>query len=162
MYKFFTHFPLVIIVICTIYTNSLAVIAVDSVQLNQTYESNSTRLDLSKESLEKLLGRKLTLSEKLVFPIIKNKVKKGLEAEVALEEAKTDGMAIAGFVTGLVSLFIFGIVLGILGIIFSSIALSRIRKEPTKRKGKGLAIAGLVLGIVGFIGWFIAILILFG
>ncbi len=66
-------------------------------------------------------------------------------------EVKTDGKAIAGFVCGLLSVFIAGIILGILGIVFSARALSRIGADKT-RKGKGLAIAGLVLGIVGVVG----------
>lgn len=37
---------------------------------------------------------------------------------------------------------------GILGIIFGSISLKRIKREPNKYKGKGFAIAGLILGII--------------
>jgi hypothetical protein len=50
-------------------------------------------------------------------------------------------MAIAGFVLGLLGLF--GIT-AILGIVFGSVALSRIRR--TAQEGRGLAIAGIVLG----------------
>lgn len=60
--------------------------------------------------------------------------------------------AIAGFISGVISIFIAGIPLGLLAIIFSSIALNNIKKYPVTYSGKGLAIAGLVLGILGFIG----------
>ena len=89
-------------------------------------------------------------------------IKKGLDADIAADDAKTDGMAIAGFITGLVSLFLFGIILGPLGIIFSAIALKRIKRNPEKRKGRGLAIAGLILGICGVIGWAIYVRFVLG
>jgi len=55
-----------------------------------------------------------------------------------------DGFAIAALVLG---------ILGgsILALIFSLVALSRIKKRRTR--GKGMAIAGLVLGILGTIFW---------
>src|SRR5215469_9870554 len=59
----------------------------------------------------------------------------------ALQSAGTDGMAIAGFVLGLLG--IVGIS-AILGIVFGSVALGRIRR--TGQSGRGLAIAGIVLG----------------
>ena len=58
------------------------------------------------------------------------------------------GFAVAGFVTGLVSLLFIPALFGTLGIIFSAIALSRLKNNPSQR-GRGMAIAGLVLGIVG-------------
>lgn len=54
---------------------------------------------------------------------------------------KTNGMAIAGFV---LSFFC-----GLLGLIFSAVALSQISKSG--EGGKGLAIAGLVLSILSFL-----------
>lgn len=58
------------------------------------------------------------------------------------------GFAIAGLVTGLVSLFIIPALFGILAIIFSSIALKRLKQNPSQQ-GRGMAIAGLILGVVG-------------
>ena len=55
--------------------------------------------------------------------------------------AGTNGMAIAGFVLGLLG---FAVISAILGIVFGSIALSHIR--TTGQGGRGLAIAGIVLG----------------
>ena len=60
-----------------------------------------------------------------------------------------DGFAIAALVLG---------ILGgsILALIFSVVALSRIKKRRTR--GKGMAIAGLVLGILGTIFWVLFII----
>jgi hypothetical protein len=44
-----------------------------------------------------------------------------------------------------------GPLFGILAIVFSCIARSRIRKNPLQLTGTGLAIAGLVTGIVGLV-----------
>jgi len=58
------------------------------------------------------------------------------------------GLAIAGFVCGLLGLtpcFV-GLVLCILGIVFSSVGIAK--TGIGKRRGRGLAIAGLVLSIV--------------
>jgi uncharacterized membrane protein len=57
------------------------------------------------------------------------------------------GFAIASVVCGLVGLFVFGIILGTLALIFGAIALKRIRNNPGT-PGRGLAIAGLILGLV--------------
>lgn len=57
------------------------------------------------------------------------------------------GFAVAGFVCSLVGLIVFGIPLGILSVVFSGIALGRLKTNPNQA-GKGMAIAGLVLGIL--------------
>jgi hypothetical protein len=62
-------------------------------------------------------------------------------APPAPQSAGTNGLAIAGFVLGLLGLL--GIS-AILGIVFGSVALSHIR--TTGQGGRGLAIAGIVLG----------------
>ena len=61
------------------------------------------------------------------------------------------GLAIAGFVCSLVSIFCFGIILGIIGIVLSNMAKS-------KGYTGGLATAGIVMGIIGLVG---AIIVLF-
>lgn len=63
---------------------------------------------------------------------------------------KTNGFAVAGFVLGLVSIvltwcFCFPIT-PILGIVFSSMALSQIAKSGDD--GKGIAVAGLIISII--------------
>jgi hypothetical protein len=67
------------------------------------------------------------------------------------ERIQTDGFAIAGFITGVFSLFVAGLVFGILGVVFGVVAYNRIRAKST-RKGRGLAIAGIVLGAIGIVG----------
>jgi uncharacterized protein YbaR (Trm112 family) len=65
----------------------------------------------------------------------------------------TSGYAVAGLVLGILSivpgLMCGGPLLAILGIVFSSVAQSRIRRTPARWGGRGLAIAGLVTSIVG-------------
>lgn len=59
---------------------------------------------------------------------------------------RTEGMAIAALVLGVVSLFLF--VLGlpeILALVFGFVALSRIKRDPTLT-GRGLAVGGIVTG----------------
>ena len=82
--------------------------------------------------------------------------------------AKGNGMAVAGFVTGLLGLvlsiipilFYAGIVLDVAGIVLGAIGRSR-AKEPGVPH-RGLATAGIVLGIVGvivFITWIALIVV---
>ncbi|GEM_PF-6952435 len=61
---------------------------------------------------------------------------------------RQEPMAIAGFVLGLVSIVLVGFITGILAIIFSSLGLQKIKKNPELLAGRGMAIAGLVLGII--------------
>jgi len=56
---------------------------------------------------------------------------------------KTNGLAIAGFVTSLACC-------SPVGIILSAIGLNQISKDPNQ-KGKGFATAGLIIGIVFFV-----------
>lgn len=56
---------------------------------------------------------------------------------------KTNGLAIAGFVTSLACC-------SPVGIILSAIGLNQISKDPNQ-KGKGLATAGLIIGIAFFV-----------
>ena len=66
-----------------------------------------------------------------------------------------NGMAVAALVCGLVGLVLFGILLGLLAIIFGSIGIGTANKRGGA--GKGMAIAGLILGCVDMI-LFIAII----
>ena len=66
---------------------------------------------------------------------------------------KSNGMAIAGLLFGIISVipgfFCGGPLWAILGLIFSSVTLFRITKNPDQYDGQGLAIAGLITSIVG-------------
>jgi predicted RNA-binding Zn-ribbon protein involved in translation (DUF1610 family) len=66
------------------------------------------------------------------------------------------GFAIASLVLGILSLptFCFGIVIGIVAVVFGMIAKSGMNKSKNY-DGKGMATAGLILGILGAIGWIV-------
>ena len=65
---------------------------------------------------------------------------------------KTEPLAIAGFVSSLVGLFVAGILLGTLGVVFGAISLRKIKREPGRFKGRGLAIASIIVGIIAVVG----------
>ena len=63
-------------------------------------------------------------------------------------------MAIAGMVMGILSLVTiccYGFPFNLLGIIFSAIGLSQIKKSNPRQSGKGMAIAGLICSILSFL-----------
>jgi hypothetical protein len=66
--------------------------------------------------------------------------------------AKTEGLAIAGFISGIVGLFVAGIPLGTIAVVFGAISINKIRNYPARFKGRGLAIASIVIGIVAVAG----------
>jgi len=71
----------------------------------------------------------------------------------------SSGFAVAGFVLGLLGVVPgIGLLFGVLAIIFGSIGLSQISKNP-ELKGKGIAIAGIVLGVLWI---FITLIAAFG
>ena len=72
-------------------------------------------------------------------------------APAPADERKTHGLAIAGMVLGILSLISFygSFLFGLLGIIFGGSAIKRIRRNPEKYKGLGMARAGLICGIIG-------------
>jgi prepilin-type processing-associated H-X9-DG protein len=57
-------------------------------------------------------------------------------------KVRTSGLAIASLVLGILGLCSAG-VSGLVGVVLGSLALKKIRRDPTKFKGKGLAIAGI-------------------
>jgi hypothetical protein len=71
---------------------------------------------------------------------------------------RTSGKAIAALVLGIVSLFIFGFIAGVIAIILAVQARKEIDTDPNLG-GRGLATAGLVLGIVGVVLWALVMLV---
>jgi hypothetical protein len=87
------------------------------------------------------------------------------------EAGKVQWTAIAGFASGLLSIFLLiffaelmlSVLFGIVAIIFSIIALRIINKNPDKFVGKALAISGLICGIItvsGFILFYLFLLMI--
>lgn len=75
---------------------------------------------------------------------------------VSIMEKKSNGMAVASLVTGIVSIVlcwvpIVGLVCGILGIIFYVKAKKAIDANIALASSKGMATGGLVTGIVGLV-----------
>jgi hypothetical protein len=62
---------------------------------------------------------------------------------------KTNGMAVASLVLGILWLWGFG---SLLALIFGIVGKNRIDASGGAEGGRGLAIAGIVLGIVGLVG----------
>jgi hypothetical protein len=65
---------------------------------------------------------------------------------------KTNGLGLAGFISSLAGLFVAGILLGSVGVIFGGISLVKINREPGRYKGKGLSIASIIIGIIAIAG----------
>ena len=78
---------------------------------------------------------------------------------------ETSSMAVAGLVMGIFSVTIglacCGLPSSILGVIFSSVALSQIKRSAGQQTGRNLAVVGLVLSLMG-IGFQIFIMMVFG
>jgi len=66
------------------------------------------------------------------------------------------GFAITALVCGLAGLFLFGIILGPIAIIFGALGLAAAKKNPVGA-GKSASIAGLVLGIIDMLWVMISI-----
>lgn len=68
-------------------------------------------------------------------------------------ERKTEGLGLAGFIIGLVSMFTpisyLSIAMAILAIIFGATSLGKHDRTPENYKGKGFAIASLIFGFIG-------------
>jgi hypothetical protein len=112
---------------------------------NKVPPANRTRTSRSSHTLASVSSSPTLSYQKTPF-------KKPFKHLKLSEEAPTtNAFAIAGFVVSLVGLFIFGIVMGILAVVFSAIALAQIGSNKGKYKGKGFAIAGLVIGIVDIV-----------
>ena len=72
-------------------------------------------------------------------------------------------MASASLVCGIIGIFIFGVILGTLAIIFGSVALCQVGSEPEKfnPNSRCLAISGIVCGCCSFLMWLVIFLFWF-
>ncbi|MFD2938260.1 DUF4190 domain-containing protein [Spirosoma flavum] len=63
---------------------------------------------------------------------------------------RTDPFAIVAIAAGGLAIFtgLGSLLLGAAAVVFGALSLSRIRKEPNRFKGKGMALAGMIIGIV--------------
>ncbi|MFJ8824700.1 DUF4190 domain-containing protein [Streptomyces sp. NPDC102467] len=69
--------------------------------------------------------------------------------------SRTNGLAIAGLVCGIVGLFFLSVVLGPLAIIFGALAL----RQKAATGGGGMAKAGLILGVIDLILFIVMIVV---
>ena len=69
----------------------------------------------------------------------------------------TEKLAIWTFVLGLLSIFILGLILGVVALVLSRKATENIRASGGQLGGSGLVTAGRILAIIGIIGWIIVI-----
>jgi len=84
---------------------------------------------------------------------VKNKVRKIKNINKKNDEPRVEGLGLAGFILGLVGWFIpyLGFLMCLLAIIFGSVSLWKITRNPEKFKGKGFAITSLIMGILGIL-----------
>lgn len=121
------------------------------VELNQISVDDLAKANF--DDIEQQLGRKLKWKERVGLKILKRKIRRSqnqTEEEVKLK--RTDTLAILSVIFGIVGLFVAGIILGLLAVIFGLIAFSRITKSPETTKGLGTAKAGVILGCLSIIG----------
>lgn len=136
---------------------------IDLVASGKTYENNENNIsDNSLNNKQLIKAIKLQKKIKKSQEIISQKIENSSTDINAIkdDEPKVHGLGLAGFITSLVGLFVSPILLGILSIIFGSIALSKIKKNPEKYKGKGFAVTALVLGIIEVVIIFLVVAIL--
>jgi hypothetical protein len=76
------------------------------------------------------------------------------------EEGRFSGLAIAGFIIGIVGLIIFGIPFGIAAFTMGLISFLMIVNSAGRLRGKGFAIAAFILGLIDIIGAIIVLALL--
>jgi len=125
---------------------------IDRKEVNLTATIDNEAIKIQKD--EKFISNP-TLNSENSFPQINSTFKtgfvKGLQiASKNAGEPKTNGLAIASMILGILSFLTFygAFLFGLLAIIFGAIALKKIKSFPDNFKGKGMAKAGLICGIV--------------
>jgi len=107
--------------------------------------TQTSQQKFKKADLEKQLGRKVKLREWIAFKLIG---KKAVSQETSFT-GDGSGFGIAGFVLGLLGLVTFNFLFALLGVVFTAVALKRMKL--TGNPDRGLAKAGLVCGIIGIV-----------
>ncbi len=69
-------------------------------------------------------------------------------ADSTAVEKKRSGKAIAALVCGILSLILFGIILGAVAVVLGTMARKEIRENPNL-DGDGMALAGIITGAIG-------------
>jgi hypothetical protein len=68
---------------------------------------------------------------------------------------KTNGLAIASLVCGIVAAMFASLLIGGLAVVFGAVARRKISRSNGGLKGNGMALAGIILGAVGVILWLV-------
>ncbi|WP_329113904.1 DUF4190 domain-containing protein [Streptomyces sp. NBC_01465] len=71
----------------------------------------------------------------------------GYGTSASRRESRTNGLAVAGLVCGIVGLLIFNVVLGPLAIVFGAVGL----KQAAVKGGRGMAKSAVILGIADLV-----------
>lgn len=79
-------------------------------------------------------------------------------AEVKQDTRKVESFGITGFVSSIIGLFIAGIPLGMVAIIFGVVSIGRSVSHPSKYKGKAFGVISLISGLVVLIATLIIVL----
>lgn len=120
---------------------------------NELSIGNTSQATPSNNTGDEINFKKTSLDKKG----IKHYFKREFKFKTQSNEGRFSGLAIAGFIIGLVGLIIFGIPFGIAAFTMGLISFIMIMNSLGQLKGKGFAIAAFILGIVDIIGAIIVI-----
>jgi hypothetical protein len=138
----------------------------EGVVIEQTIANQSLRTEFKNLNSLLIKEKKSTKTIKSVNPVLLKDLKKEFKAhkkeskknlkntnnlESDDEEPKVHWAALTGMICGILGLLVTPFLFATLGIIFGGIGLSKIKKNPEKYKGKGMAVTGLVTGIVAIV-----------
>jgi hypothetical protein len=75
---------------------------------------------------------------------------------------KTEGTAVGALIVGIVGLFLFGIILGIVALVLANTANKRIQQSGGYLQGQGMVTAARILGVVDIVLAIIVIAVIVG